>query len=265
MAKSSPHPVLQVEDLWFRRGRDILKGISWTVAPGEHWGVLGANGCGKTTLINVITGYDSGTAGTIMINGERYGDSDWREVRKQVGMVGSTLTTMLESGEPVEDVVASGRDAKLNLWERPSAALLKEAGVLLRRFGCGYLREALWGPLSQGEKQKILICRALMAKFKVMILDEPCAGLDPVAREVFLRWLEQLAASRGAPSLVLVTHHVEEILPCITHVLILKQGQVLASGPKSTVLSSAHLSAAYGADMEVQQEDGRYRLRFMTP
>ena len=263
MAQSNTPAVLQVEDLWFRRGRDILKGISWKVARGQHWCVLGANGCGKTTLINVITGYDSATAGGIAVDGECYGDSDWREVRKRVGMVGSTLTTLLESGEPVLDVVASGRDAKLNLWERPSPTLVKEAGRLLKRFGCGYLKEALWGPLSQGEKQKVLICRALMAKFRVMILDEPCAGLDPLAREVFLTWLESLAAKPSAPSLVMVTHHVEEILPCMTHVLVLKEGRVLAAGPKLEALTSAHLSEAYGAQVKVEEEDGRYRLRIL--
>jgi len=177
--------------------------------------------------------------------------------------VGSTLTTLLESGEPVLDVVASGRDAKLNLWERPSPTLVKEAGRLLKRFGCGYLKEALWGPLSQGEKQKVLICRALMAKFRVMILDEPCAGLDPLAREVFLTWLESLAAKPSAPSLVMVTHHVEEILPCMTHVLVLKEGRVLAAGPKLEALTSAHLSEAYGAQVKVEEEDGRYRLRIL--
>lgn len=263
MAKTNSHPVLQVEDLWFRRGRDILKGVTWTVARSQHWCVLGANGCGKTTLINVITGYDSATAGGISVDGERYGDSDWREVRKRVGMVGSTLTTLLEAGEPVLDVVASGRDAKLNLWERPSPALVTEAGRLLKRFGCNYLKDALWGPLSQGEKQKVLICRALMAKFRVMILDEPCAGLDPLAREVFLNWLESLASKPGAPSLVMVTHHVEEILPCMTHVLVLKEGRVLAAGPKTTALTSETLSDAYGAKVKVDEEDGRYRLRIL--
>lgn len=258
-------PVLQVEDVWFRRGRDILKGVSWTVERGQHWCVLGANGCGKTTLINIITGYDSATSGGIAVDGERYGDSDWREVRKRVGMVASTLTTYLESGEPVLDVVASGRDAKLNLWERPSDTLLKEALKLVKTFGCGYLKEALWGPLSQGEKQKVLICRALMARFRVMILDEPCAGLDPVAREVFLHWLEELAAKKGAPSLVMVTHHVEEILPCMSHVMILKHGQVLAAGPKQEVLTSENLSQAYGAKLQLDCEEGRYRMRIKTP
>ncbi len=216
-----PQPTLEVHGIEFCRGRRILKGIDWTVGRGQHWCILGPNGCGKTSLINIITGYDSATSGSIVIDGSRYGDDDWREVRKRVGLVASTLTVMLESGEPVLDVIASGRDAKLNLWEAPPESLRKEARVLLKHFGCSYLSEALWGPLSQGEKQKVLICRALMAKFRVLILDEPCAGLDPVARERFLHWLQNISDRPGAPSLVMVTHHVEEILPCMTHVLIL--------------------------------------------
>jgi iron complex transport system ATP-binding protein len=259
---SSPRPpTLQVRDLTYRRGREILRGISWTVDHGQHWCVLGPNGCGKSTLINVITGYDSATSGDISIDGAHYGDDDWREVRKRVGLVASTLSVMLESGEPVIDVVASGRDAKLNLWEPPSAALKKEAAALLKRMGCSYLLNALWGPLSQGEKQKVLICRAMMAQFRVLILDEPCAGLDPVAREHFLTWLQKLGAKRGAPSLIMVTHHVEEILPCMKHVLLLREGQAQAAGPLEKVLTSKGLTKAYGSPVKVwQDQEGRHRL-----
>jgi iron complex transport system ATP-binding protein len=254
-------PTLQVTDITFRRGREILKGISWTVQHGQHWCVLGPNGCGKSTLINVITGYDSATSGEIVIDGSRYGDEDWREVRKRVGLVTGSLNVMLESGEPVLDVVASGRDAKLNLWEPPSRKLKEEAALLLRRFGCGYLKDALWGPLSQGEKQKVLICRALMAQFRVLILDEPCAGLDPVAREHFLTWLQKLGSRRSAPSLIMVTHHVEEILPCMQHALVLRQGSVQAAGPLAEVLTTPILSQAYGSPVKVWQDtDQRYRL-----
>lgn len=253
-------PTLEVCGIEFRRGRSILKGIDWRVERGQHWAVLGPNGCGKTSLINIITGYDSATSGTIEIDGSRYGDDDWREVRKRVGIVASTLTVMLESGEPVLDVIASGRDAKLNLWEPPSDALRAAARKLLKSFGCAYLADALWGPLSQGEKQKVLICRALMAKFRVMILDEPCAGLDPVAREHFLQWLGEISAKRGAPSLLMVTHHVEEILPCMSHVLVLRDGAVLAAGPKEEVLTSACLSTAYGASVSLHRRGTRYQL-----
>ncbi|MBE7496973.1 MAG: ATP-binding cassette domain-containing protein [Verrucomicrobiaceae bacterium] len=256
-----PAPVLEVTDLTFRRGRPILKGISWRVDPGQHWCILGPNGCGKTSLINLITGYDSATSGTLRIGDSIFGDDDWREVRRRVGLVTNTLTTYLESSEPVLDVIASGRDAKLNLIEVPPPAVRREAARLLKQVGCEYLRDALWGPLSQGEKQKMLICRALMAKFAVLILDEPCAGLDPVAREHFLQWMQALAAKPQSPSLVMVTHHVEEILPAITHCLLLKDGRVHAAGTKQETLTSALLGEIYGAKVKLARHGPRYSLR----
>ncbi len=254
-------PVLEVRDLTFRRGRPILHGISWRVERGQHWCILGANGCGKTSLINLITGYDSATSGTLRIGSSVFGDADWREVRRRVGLVTNTLATLIDSSEPALDVIVSGREAKLNLIGEISASWRREAARLLDKVGCTYLREALWGPLSQGEKQKILICRALMSKFKVLILDEPCAGLDPVARENFLQWMQRLAAKPQAPALVMVTHHVEEILPCITHVLMLHDGRVHAAGPKTDILTHTHLSTLYGSPVKLSRHQDRYSLR----
>jgi iron complex transport system ATP-binding protein len=253
-------PALRVSGLVFRRGRDILKGVDWTVRPGEHWCVLGANGCGKTTLINLVTGYDAATAGEIQLGASRFGRADWREVRKRVGLVTNTLSTFLEPGEPVLDAVVSGRDAMLNLVGEVPAGWRAEAAALLEQAGCGHLSEAFWGTLSQGEKQKILICRALMTRFEILILDEPCAGLDPVARERFLRWLGSLMRRPGSPALVLVTHHVEEILPEFSHVLLMRDGRALVSGPKNEVLTSSRLSEVYGAPVTLQAEGDRFRL-----
>ncbi len=269
-AKATPAPlpanssVLRVQDATFvRNGRRIIKGISWDVERGQHWCILGPNGCGKTSLINLITGYEPATAGEIQIGWDTFGNSDWREVRKRVGLVTNTLTTFLEPSEPVLNVIASGRDAKLNLWESPPPLFKKQARTLLEAVGCIYLKDSLWGYLSQGEKQKVLICRALMAKFDVLILDEPCAGLDPVAREHFLTWMEELSTWPESPSLIMVTHHVEEILPCISHVLLLRDGAVQACGEKAATLSSASLSHTYGAPVKLSQKDGRYALRVL--
>jgi iron complex transport system ATP-binding protein len=263
MSQDSPTPVpaLKVEGLMFKRGRLILKGVNWTVGHGEHWCLLGANGCGKTTLINLVTGYDSATAGSIALGNAVFGRTDWREVRKRVGLVTNTLSTFLEEGERVVDAVVSGREAMLNLGGEVSSALVAEAEALLEQVGCLYLKDAFWGPLSQGEKQKVLICRALMSRFEILILDEPCAGLDPVARERFLRWLEELMQRPHSPALVLVTHHVEEILPSITHVLMMKDGLTLAAGPKQSILTSEALSTVYGDAVELEQDGARYRLR----
>jgi iron complex transport system ATP-binding protein len=253
--------VLSVQDVSFRRGKTILHDVTWEVRAAQHWCILGPNGCGKTTLINVITGYDSPTTGIISVGGAVFGQTDWREVRKRVGLVSSVLGTLLEHGEPVIDVVASGRDAKLNLIERPTRQVTAAARALLHDIGCGHIARSRWGVLSQGEKQKVLICRALMARYRVLILDEPCAGLDPVAREHFLAWMEKLGSRADAPSLVMVTHHVEEILPCISHVLLLKDGAIFAQGPKRDVLSGKNLGAIYGASVKLERRGGRYALR----
>lgn len=261
MPASAPPSVLRVQDATFiRGGRTILHGISWEVGQHEHWCVLGPNGCGKTSLISLITGYEPATDGVIQIGRDTFGSSDWRDVRKRVGLVTNTLTTFIEPSEPVIHVVASGRDAKLNLWQDPSPTLKKQAFGLLEAAGCAYLKKSLWGTCSQGEKQKTLICRALMARFEVLILDEPCAGLDPVAREQFLAWMAEVAAFPESPSLVMVTHHVEEILPCITHVLLLHQGRVHAAGPKESTLNSAALSHIYGAPVKLNRKGSRYTL-----
>lgn len=256
--------ILRVRDATFvRGGRRILDGISWQVERGQHWCVLGPNGCGKTSLINLITGYEPATDGDIQIGDETFGNSDWREVRKSVGLVTNTLTTYIEPSEPVFHVIASGRDAKLNLWEPPSATLKKQAAGLLEAAGCSYLMKSLWGTLSQGEKQKVLICRALMARFDVLILDEPCAGLDPVAREQFLAWMTEISGWPEAASLVLVTHHVEEILPCISHVLMLREGRIMCQGEKQKWLTNQSLSALYAAPVKLSRKNGRYGLRVL--
>lgn len=253
--------VLRVQKASFVRGsRRILDDVSWEVEAGQHWCILGPNGCGKTSLIKLITGYEHATDGDIQIGEDQFGNSDWREVRKRVGLVTNTLSTFIEDGEPVINVIASGREAKLNLWEAPPASWQKQAASLLKATGSQHLKKSLWGTLSQGEKQKVLICRALMAQFRVLILDEPCAGLDPVAREQFLNWMSEIATWPESPSLVMVTHHVEEILPCLTHVLLLKDGKIHTSGEKNDVLTSEALSEIYGAEVELTDKNGRYAL-----
>lgn len=256
--------VLQVSGLrYVRDDKVILRGVDWSVRRGEHWVVLGPNGCGKTTLINCVTGYEMATAGVIKVGEAEFGHSDWREVRKHVGLVSSALTYFLEQGESVLDAVVSGREAILNFVGERDEGLEREARQLLERMGCGHLVESRWGVLSQGERQKVLICRAMMAEFEMLILDEPCAGLDPVAREYFLDWLQEVAMQSGAPSLVMVTHHVEEILPCFSHVLMMKGGAVLAAGEKAEILEEEKLSDAYGANLLLAEHDGRYVLKLL--
>ena len=251
--------VLNVSELRVARGRtEILKAVSWSVRRGEHWVILGPNGCGKTSLLKALTGYLSPSSGEIALLGRRYGEDDWRDLRLEVGIVTSALQASIPQAEPALETVVSGRYAQLDLWAKPTRRERTEARRWLRFVGGEALADREWTHLSQGERQRILIARSLMARPKLLILDEPCAGLDPVAREEFLWFVEGLARRRSGPSLVLVTHHAEEIMPAFTHALVLRDGRVFASGPKVGVVTTRTLSGAFGARVRVRASQGRY-------
>jgi iron complex transport system ATP-binding protein len=259
-------PILAVRDLTIRRGDVmILDHIEWTVAPGEHWIVLGANGSGKTSLLSALTGYLPPTAGDVRVLGEEFGASDWRDLRLHVGIVSSSVRQLMHDAEPALVTVASGKYATIGHWGRIPKAELAAARHLLADVKCAHLAERPWLVLSQGERQRVLIARALMAFPRLLILDEPCAGLDPVAREHFLAFIEELAAKRtGRTALVLVTHHVEEIMPAFTHALLLRAGRVVAAGERGRILTSRQLSATFDSDLKLLRVAGRYTLRFGT-
>ncbi len=249
--------VLKVEKLRVERGQTvILDDVSWRVRPGEHWVILGANGSGKTSLLSALTGYLSPTAGVIEVLGQRYGQTEWRELRKRVGLVGSSVRQRMADDEPALETVVSGRYAMIDYWGPVSRADRQRARQVLRQVECEHLTDRPWRVLSQGERQRVLIGRALMARPALLILDEPCAGLDPVAREHFLQFLNRLRS----PTLVLVTHHVEEILPVFTHVLVMKSGRVFAAGPEHEVLTLARMRDAFGAPVRLRVSGDRYSL-----
>jgi iron complex transport system ATP-binding protein len=258
--------ILEVSDLSVVRGATtILESVSWRVERGEHWAVLGGNGSGKTSLLKALTGYLSPSSGEVALLGQRYGEADWRELRLHVGLVTSALQASIPPAEPAWETVVSGRYAQLDLWVRPTRSDHAAARKWLRFVGAAPLARREWLYLSQGERQRILIARALMARPRLLILDEPCAGLDPVAREEFLRFLEVLARRRRGPALVLVTHHVEEIMPAFTHALVLRAGAVFAAGPKAATVTSRALSGAFGAKVTVKVQNGRYRAVVHPP
>lgn len=258
-------PVLEIRDLSIRRDATrILDGITWTLECGQHWVILGANGSGKTSLLSALTGYLSPTSGDVTVLGQTFGESDWRELRIHVGIVSSSIRQMMADHEPALTTIISGKYAMIDYWGRVKREDQAAASRILKQIEATHLAKRPWLVLSQGERQRILIGRALMARPRLLILDEPCAGLDPVARENFLAFLQRLGSRRGAPSLILVTHHVEEIAPVFSHALLLRGGRTLASGEKDAVLTSANLSQAFGAPVELIQEDGRYTLRIMS-
>ena len=259
--KLKASPILSVSDLRLARGSTtILRDVTWKVERGEHWVILGPNGCGKTSLLRALTGYLPPTTGKIAVFGRVYGETDWRELRKRIGLVTSSLQMSIPFAEPVMETVISGKFAQLDLWAKIGRSDRTAAMRLLRLTGAAHLAEREWIHLSQGERQRVLIARALMAKPELLILDEPCAGLDPLAREHFLGLINRIALHRSSPSLVLVTHHVEEITPAFSHALVLRAGQVVAAGPLTTALTSGTLSAAFGATMRLLRRDGRLQL-----
>lgn len=253
-------PIFEVEKLRIERDAVILHEINWRVESGQHWVILGANGSGKTSLLSALTGYLMPSSGGIRIGAACFGACDWREVRQSVGLVSSSLGHKIEPEQTARDVICSGRGAQINFWGQAPVAEEKQAARVLRQVRSSHLAERPWRYLSQGERQRVLIGRALMARLRMLFLDEPAAGLDPVAREDFLKFLSALATSRHAPTLVLVTHHVEEIVPLFTHVLLLRDGKTLAAGPAKEVLTSAHLSATFDAPVTLRRRGSRYRL-----
>ncbi len=256
-------PILQVHDLLIRRDRTIiLNRVNWRVNRDENWVILGANGSGKTSLLRTITGYLAPTSGRIELFGEEFGESDWRELRLHIGVVTNSFGSLIPLCENALDTVISGKFAQLDLWMPVKAADRTDARRLLKRVDVAYLATREWQYLSQGERQRVLIARALMSHPRLLILDEPCAGLDPVARRDLLAMVDDLALMRGGPALVLVTHHVEEITPAFTHALLLRSGEVTAAGPCPDVLTSAQLSKVFGTPAKLSRGKDGMRLGF---
>lgn len=257
-------PVLKVSHLKIQRdGVAILDGVNWRVERGQHWAILGANGSGKTSLLSALTGYLMPTAGEIVLLGQRYGKSDWRELRKKIGIVSSSVRQMMADDEPALETVVSGKFAMIDFWGRLSRSDKTRAMNILRQIECAHLAERTWRVLSQGERQRVLIGRALMARPRLLILDEPCAGLDPAAREHFLQFLQRLGSGKSSPTLALVTHHVEEIMPVFSRALILKEGKVLASGKKSEALTAKNLSRAFETKLTLHFQSGRFAMKVL--
>jgi iron complex transport system ATP-binding protein len=243
---------------FIRRQRLILDRINWDIAPGSHWTVLGANGSGKTTLLQLLAGYLWPSRGQITVLGEPFGGTDLRELRKRIGWVGSFLQSQIPSGQRPLDLIVSGKYASIGIFEKPGQSDYKKAEELAGRFGCSHLLKMPYGVLSQGEKQRLLIARALIHQPQLLILDEPCPGLDLVAREKLLQGLEALSRTPNAPTMIFVTHHLEEIMPSWTHVLLLKQGKCLAQGLKQEILSPEPLSEAFEIPIQVATDGRRY-------
>lgn len=254
-------PLFRVAELRVDRGDTvILRDLSWTVRPGEHWVLLGPNGSGKSSLLAALAGYLTPTAGTVELLGRTYGRAHWGELRRRLGLVGAGIARLQDPDTTARATVLSGRDASLNPWRTAPAPDRRRAAGLLRRVGLTRAAERTWEQLSEGERQRAFIARALMAKPALLILDEPCAGLDPVAREALLDTIDGLARRPRGPALVLVTHHVEEIGPAFTHALLLRGGRTVAAGPIAGTLNTENLRRCFGPRVTLRRRGPRYGL-----
>lgn len=242
-------------------GRRILDDIWWTVREGENWAILGPNGAGKTTLLKLVCGYlwPNG-GGQILRQGKSH--ADLGVLRRSIGWVTSTLVTDIPRGEKALNTVLSGMYAQIGLWslpyEQPKADDVEAAARCLDQLDCDGIAERPFGTLSQGEQQKVLVCRALMAEPLLLILDEPCAGMDPGARETFLSALSAIGQMGGLPVLIYTTHHPEEILPAFERTLALKEGKIIAKGATDHILTSELLYGLYGISLNLAKKKGRY-------
>lgn len=255
--------ILEIENLSVRRGgKTILGPLNWQVLEGQRWVVLGPNGAGKTTLLQVCSSLIHPTSGSIKILGEQLGKVDVFELRTRIGLTSSALVEQLPTDELVIDVVLTAAYAMLGRWqEKYDLWDESRAMALLTALGVRELGDRNFGSLSEGEKKRVQIARALMADPELLLLDEPASSLDLGGREDLLKRIEVFAKDPLAPATVIVTHHIEEIPAGTTHALLLKEGSEVAKGDINTVITDLNLSNAYGLPISVQSEGGRFFAR----
>ena len=255
--------VLELSDVGIRRGSaTLLDGVDWTVREGERWVILGPNGAGKTTLVQVCSAQLHPTTGTVDILGERVGSVDVFELRPRIGYTSAAVADRIPRSERVADVVVSASYGVVGRWREHYDELDHDrAHELLVEVGAERLVDRTFGTLSEGERKRVQIARALMTDPELLILDEPAAGLDLGGREDLVSTLSVLADDPLSPAIVLVSHHVEEIPPGFTHALVLRQARVVAAGPLPEVMTPPTLSEAFGMPLHVTHADGRYAAR----
>ena len=255
--------VLQLHDVQVKReNKTILGPITWNVNEGERWVILGPNGAGKSTLLLLCATKIHPTSGSVSILDEVLGKVDVFELRTRLGLTTPALINEIPFDEKVVDVVLTAAYAITGRWQE-NYDLWDEsrAMALLTTLGVRELGERIFGTLSEGEKKRVLIARALMADPELLLLDEPAAGLDLGGREDLLQRMELLAKDPLAPATIIVTHHIEEIPAGTTHALLIASAQVVATGPVETVVTSENLTKAYGLSITVSHEGGRFFAR----
>ncbi|MCW2528205.1 MAG: transporter ATP-binding protein [Pseudonocardiales bacterium] len=259
----NPDAVLQFASVTVRRGSKILlDAIDWVVEEDERWVILGPNGAGKTTLLQIASATMHPTTGAAYVLGERLGTVDMFELRPRIGLTSAALAQRIPPGELVADIVISAGYSVVGRWrEAYGRTDRRRATALLRQVGLTGLADRQFGTLSEGERKRVQIARALMTDPELLLLDEPAAGMDLGGREDLLRRLTRLARSAEAPATVLVTHHVEEIPRGYTHALLLREGRIVASGLVNDVVTGPILSETFGLALTLERLDGRFYAR----
>ena len=265
---SSPRPgprdpaaVLQLDDVSFiRDDRVILAPLTWKVLAHQRWVVLGANGSGKTTLLRIAAMYEHPSSGDVRVLGERLGRTDVRVMRRRIGYMSPSLAVQLRPALRCLDIVMTAKYAALEpWWHRYDSADEARALACLERMGVAWLADRQFATTSSGEQQRVLLARTLMNDPSIVLLDEPSARLDLGGREQLVQALAELTTDPAAPPLILVTHHLDEVPPGMTHVLMLRDGKVVVSGPIGQNLTSATLSDCFAMPLELERrDDGRF-------
>ncbi len=241
-------------------GKVILSDITWEIKPGEHWAIIGPNGAGKTTLLSILAGERHPSLGEVTLLGEKVGRTDLRELRKRIARVDPSLR-MLDWLHGAEAVLTGIRNTMWPHWDDWKEADYAAARKLLESIGAGRLADEEIGHLSHGERQRIRIARALIKSPELLLLDEPATGLDFPAREALLRSFDQITQSHPGLPTVMVSHHLEELPASTSHVLLIKEGSVLAAGPSEEILNSALVSDCFGFPIDVHTLNGRWAAR----
>ena len=237
----------------------VLGPIDLEIEPSSRWVVLGPNGSGKTSLVRILTLYRYPSTGTVEVLGERWGQTDVRELRKRIGVVSSAFREQLRPDISASDVVMTAKNAALEPWWHSYDLEDKKRAVqCLAQLGCEQFAERQFGSLSSGEMQRVLLARTLMTSPGLLVLDEAAAGLDLAGREQLVDSLGSLASDPATPAMVMITHHTDEIPPGFTHALMLRNGKPITSGPIEQVMNAENLSATFGLDLELESRRGRY-------
>ena len=251
--------ILNYKNITFKRdGRKILKDINWKVCESENWALLGLNGSGKSTILSMIPAYTFATSGELSVFGKTFGSCVWNDVKTKVGFVSSTLNNFSDrlNTQTLSDVVLSGKYNSIGIYQEITQQDREEANKIIDDFKLTQLKTNKFSTLSQGEQRKTLLARAFMNKPELLILDEPCSGLDIRAREIFLKSLEENFKNKNMP-FIYVTHQIEEIISSVTHVAILDKGEILAQVNKFEVLTEENLSKLFDIDLKIEWSNDR--------